>query len=70
MNKQVILSLRMTKRWSTFYPKVSARVAKEAHKEKMIAFHRTKGGKQQACLHLNPRMKCEIEIELQNRGFA
>jgi len=54
VNKQAILFLRMTKRWSKFYPKVKVRVAKEAHKEKMIAFHRTKGGKQM-CLQLNPR---------------
>ena len=58
VNKQAILFLRMTKRWSKFYSKVKVRVAKEAYKEKMIAshrtFHRTKGGKQM-CLQLNPR---------------
>ena len=54
VHKKVILFLRMTKRWRTFYPKVSVRAAKEAHKEKMIAFHSTKSGKQ-VCLQLNPR---------------
>ena len=36
------------------FPKVSVRVAKEAHMERMIALHRTKDWKQ-VCLQLSPR---------------
>ena len=54
VNKQLILFQRMTKRWSKVFPKVSVRVAKEAHMERMIALHRRKDWKQ-VCLQLSPR---------------